>query len=174
METITRKKTCCFTGHRPEKLPWKYDETHPDCLRLKAMLADVLHALYTNGVRHFICGMALGSDMYFGEAVVALRDEHPDVTLEAAIPFDGQDRRWSADLRLRYARLAEECDERTVLSREYTHECMLERNRYMVDRSSILVAVYDGRSGGTRYTIRYAVSKGLGVIQLPPVTPDRD
>lgn len=173
MDTITREKTCCFTGHRPDKLPWRYDETHPDCLRLKAVIADVLHSLYANGIRHFICGMALGADMYFGEAVVALRDEHPDVTLEAAIPCAGQDRKWSPELRLRYARLTEECDERTVLSGEYTRAAMLARNRYMVDRSSILVAVYDGRPGGTQHTIRYAVSQGLGVVQLPPVMPDR-
>ena len=168
MNVKTRENTCCFTGHRAEKLPWKYNEADPECLRLKDVILDVLGMLYDEGFRHFICGMATGADMYFGEAVIDLRAEHPDVTLEAAVPFAGQERSWPLKARLRYARLAEACNERTVLSDAYTRSCMLERNRYMVDHSSVLVAVYDGRPGGTKYTIRYAVSQGVGVIQIPP------
>ena len=26
------EKTCCFTGHRPEKLPWRDNERDPPCL----------------------------------------------------------------------------------------------------------------------------------------------
>ena len=32
---MDRAKTCCFTGHRPEKLPWRYDEGDSRCLALK-------------------------------------------------------------------------------------------------------------------------------------------
>ena len=46
--------SCCFTGHRPAKLPWRTDESDERCLRLKARLREViaravegrLHALY--------------------------------------------------------------------------------------------------------------------------------
>ena len=44
---------------------------------------------------------------------------------------------------------------------------MMRRNRYMVDRSSVLVACYDGKPGGTWNTIRYAMDKDVEVIQLP-------
>lgn len=161
-----RELTCCFTGHRAEKLPWKYNEKDPACLTLKRTLSDVLAAVYRNGYRHFICGMASGADLYFGEAVVALRDEHPDVTLEAAIPHEGQSDRWPDPLRRRYFRLAEECDVRTVLHSRYTSECMMDRNRYMVDHSKLLIAVYNGNSGGTRNTILYARRQGLDIIQM--------
>lgn len=30
---------CAFTGHRPSKLPWKYDENDKRCIELKAVLA---------------------------------------------------------------------------------------------------------------------------------------
>lgn len=165
MTDTEKEKTCCFTGHR--RLPWGDDERSPGCRRLKTALADVLQAVYTSGYRHFICGMAFGADLCFGEAVVALRDEHPGVTLEAAIPFDGQDAQWPAGTRLRYARLAEECDLRTVLRGEYSPTCMMDRNRYMVDRSGLLIAVFDGRAGGTKNTIAYAAAQGLQIIQLP-------
>lgn len=68
------------------------------------------------GVRHFICGMATGCDMFFAEAVLALRERRPDVTLEAAVPCEEQDRRWTHGLSERYDRLLAECDSRTLVS----------------------------------------------------------
>ncbi len=165
---MEREKTCCFTGHRAEKLPWRNDERAPGCLRLKAALADVLSSLYAGGVRHFICGMATGADMYFGEAVCALREEHPDVMLEAAVPFQGQEQRWDERWRRRYFRLAESCDKITVLHSAYTPTCMRDRNQYMVDASGVLVAVYNGERGGTQSTMLYAMRQGLEIIELSP------
>lgn len=161
-----RTITCCFTGHRVEKLPWKDNENDPACRALKKRIADVLAALYGAGYRHFICGMATGADLYFGEAVVALREEKSDVTLEAAIPFDGQSDRWPSQLRARYFRLAEECDEKTILHPIYTPDCMMDRNRYMVDHANLLIAVYNGGPGGTRNTMLYAMRQNIEIIQL--------
>lgn len=159
-------KTCAFTGHRAEKLPWGYDETDPRCLALKARLRDVIHSLYSSGCRHFICGMATGCDLYFGEAVVSLREEKPDITIEAAIPYEGQADKWSASTRRRYFRLAEECDRQTILHHDYTPDCMMDRNRYMVDHADVLVAVYSGESGGTRATMLYAMRQGKQIVEL--------
>ena len=160
-------KTCCFTGHRADKLPWRDNEYAPACMALKAAIVDVLATLYASGYRHFICGMATGADVYCGEAVVALRSEHPDVTLEAAIPYAGQESRWPQRWKDRYFRLAEECDKLTVLHQTYTPDCMMDRNRYMVDASQLLVAVYNGSPGGTRNTMLYAMRRGIEIIELP-------
>lgn len=164
---MEHEKICCFTGHRADKLPWGNNERAVECLTLKAAIADILSSLYADHFRHFICGMATGADMYFGEAVIALRDEHPDVTLEAAIPHAGQEIRWPRRWQDRYFRLAEECDKLTVLHRSYTPDCMMDRNRYMVDRSQLLVAVYNGSPGGTRNTMLYAIRQGVKIIELP-------
>ena len=85
-----RPISCCFTGHRPEKLPWGEDESDPRCIKLKRKLADILDVAYEEEFRHFICGMARGCDFYFAEAVIALRACRPDVTLEAAVPCRSQ------------------------------------------------------------------------------------
>ena len=142
--------TCCFTGHRAEKLPWKQNERDPRCLALKAGIADVLSSLYAAGCRHFICGMATGCDMYFGEAVVALRSEHPDVFLEAAIPYEGQSERWDDALRRRYFRLAEECDKQSILHRGYTPDCSSNEN---------LTSSEEDFSSGQRSCTRGAASR---------------
>ena len=82
--------SCCFTGHRPSKLPWGYREDDLRCLDLKMDIVQALVELYGRGYRHFLCGMAEGCDLYFAESVLMLRQVHSDVTLEAAVPFRGQ------------------------------------------------------------------------------------
>ena len=32
---MDKASTCCFTGHRPDKLPWGSRESDPRCLTLK-------------------------------------------------------------------------------------------------------------------------------------------
>ena len=58
-------KTCAFTGHRPQSLPFGFDESDKRCTSLKSVMRDQIVALIENeGVTHFITGMALGVDMY--------------------------------------------------------------------------------------------------------------
>ncbi len=164
---VERANNCCFTGHRDVKLPWRDNEDDRRCEALKESIYDAVEAVYRSGRRHFICGMATGCDFYFCEAVIELRESHPDVTLEAAIPFEGQAKSWNDSQRRRYERLIAECDYHTVVQKEYSPECYMRRNRYMVDSSSVLIAAYNGRSGGTMSTLLYAIRNGLEVIQLP-------
>ena len=166
-----RPVSCCFTGHRPAKLPWRYDESDPKCLALKGRIRDAVETAYEQGYRHFLCGMAQGCDLYFCECVLALREGHPDVTVEAAIPCPSQADAWPADQRERYARLVAACDYETVVSAKYTSSCMQRRDRYMVDHASLLIAVFDGSPGGTRYTVQYAMGRGLDIVDLPVAAP---
>ena len=161
-----RAHSCCFTGHRPMKLPWGMNERDPRCTALKLELAARLEAIYALGYRHFLCGMAIGCDMYFAEAVLALREVHGDVTLEAAIPFGDQPGRWDEAQRRRYNSLIDRADKVTVLQIGYTSDCMMQRNRYMVDRSSLLLACFDGRPGGTMNTILYAERSGVKTVVI--------
>lgn len=164
-----REYTCCFTGHRPEKLPWGTDETDGRCVSLKRRLYDAVESAYAEGMRHFICGMARGCDFYFAEAVLALRERVGDVTLEAAVPCPTQADGWPAEDRERWRGLLAECDMETMVQERYTQGCMLRRNRYMVDHSALVIAVYDGTSGGTRRTLEYALRQGVSFVDLPPV-----
>lgn len=164
-----RTHTCCFTGHRPEKLPWGTREDDPRCAALKRKLSDVLEAAYGEGMRHFICGMARGCDFYFAEAVIALREKYGDVVLEAAVPCRTQADKWPEEDAGRWKNILRQCDLETMVQTEYTQGCMLRRNRYMVDHSALVIAVYDGSSGGTRYTLDYALRKNVPFVDIPPV-----
>lgn len=163
-----REVSCCFTGHRPNKLPWRYQETDPRCLGLKRRMMDAVEIAFAQGFRHFLCGMAQGCDLYFCECALALRAQHPgEVTVEAAIPCPTQASAWPAAERARYARLVAACDMETVVSQQYTPYCMQRRDRYMVDRSALMIAAFDGTAGGTRYTMEYAMKRGLSIVDLP-------
>ena len=57
---IDTHHTCCFTGHRTDKLPWGEEETDPRCTELKQSITREITSLYQRGFRHFISGMAMG------------------------------------------------------------------------------------------------------------------
>ena len=163
---MDKEKTCCFTGHRPSKLPWGQNENDPRCIAVKQELASRLEGIYETGFRHFMCGMAIGCDMYFAEAVLALREKHPDISLEAVIPCGTQPDRWAKPLRMRYTSLLDRCDSVKVLQIMYSRDCMMRRNKYMVDNSSLLLGCFMGIPGGTMNTIVYAERSGLKVVLI--------
>ena len=138
-------KTCAFTGHRPQSLPFGFDESDKRCTSLKSVMRDQIVALIENeGVTHFITGMALGVDMYAAEIVLDLKSKYPHITLESAIPCETQAIKWSVASRERYYNIAAKCDKETMLQREYTSDCMDKRNRYMVDHADYILAVWNG------------------------------
>ena len=61
-DKLDANRCCAFTGHRPAKFPWKYDEKAPRCVELKAVLAHQIDKLAAAGVTDFFTGMALGVD----------------------------------------------------------------------------------------------------------------
>lgn len=161
-----KETTCCFSGHRPMKLPWGMREGDPRCQKMKSWISEALEELYSSGYRRFICGMAIGCDMIFAEAVIALRQVHPDVILEGAVPCDDQASRWNKAQKQHYAELISSADVIKTFQPNYSGNCMQRRNEYMVDEASLLLACYDGRPGGTMKTILYAQRQGLEVRVL--------
>ncbi len=159
--------TCCFTGHRPDKLPWGTEEGDPRCVQLKYAIADAVRKAYDEGYRHFICGMARGCDLYFAWEVLELRHQFPQVTLEAARPFEGQANGWPEEEQNHYHQVLDQCDYEVLVQHHYDRGCFSRRNHYMVDRASRLIAAYDGEPrGGTASTVLYALRNQLNVEVL--------
>ena len=90
------RKACAFTGHRPKKLPWGYNEKDMRCVALKAELERQIRLLIQEGVMDFLSGMAEGIDLLAAEIVLNLRAEYPDIKLHCILPCRGQEAEWSA------------------------------------------------------------------------------
>lgn len=163
-----REKSLCFTGHRPQKLPYGMDEDHDMCRRLKARLRTDIEAKIQAGVENFYCGMAWGTDIWCGEIVQDLKAQYPHIRLIACIPHIGQEKGWNEGYIARYHSLLQSADESIVFYDHYVKGCMQKRNRYMVDATAHMIAVFNGSPGGTKSTIEYAKRKGLDIILLDP------
>ena len=113
-------KTCAFTGHRPQNLPFGFNEEDERCIDLKKTLREqIINLIENEGVTHFISGMAIGVDMYAAEIVLGLKASYPGITLESAIPCESQAAKWSEALRDRYFDIASKCDKETLIQTHY-------------------------------------------------------
>lgn len=161
-------RRCAFTGYRPQKMPFGFDETDPRCIDFKKRVQATIHTLYDMGYRHFISGGALGMDMFAAEAVVELRKQHPEVILEMVSPFDDQATKWSPELRARHDWLFAQADITTATGHAYTRSAMFRRNHYLVDNADLLLAAFDGQPGGTAMTCELARRYDVPVMKIKP------
>ena len=90
----------------------------------------------------------------------------PGLRLVAVIPFRGQESRFPAADRERFRRVLAAADHSVTLSPSYHAGCYAVRNNYLVEHAALLVAWYDGSPGGTHYTVRRALGRGLEFINL--------
>lgn len=154
-----RYATACFTGHR--SLP---RESEAD---IRAVTERAVRDLILCGYDTFLTGGALGFDTLAQLTAVRLRREFPYLRVVMVIPCQNQDAPWSERDRSLYRTLLRLSDERIVLHEQYTVSCMHERNRYMIDHSSVCIACHDGRvRGGTASTVRYAAQSGIRVVNV--------
>lgn len=153
---LDRSITVAFTGHRSY------------CGEAGGVLADALRELHAVGFRTFLSGMAMGFDLAAAREVLAMRAEYSDVRLVCVVPFMGQEQRFSAADQDLYHGILIQADEVIYVCQNYLPECYSLRNNLLVDKSSLLVAWYDGSVGGTHYTVRRALARGREVQNLHP------
>ena len=167
----TNQNFCAFTGHRPKSFPWKYNEADRECVLLKEVLAAQISALAEQGATDFLSGMALGVDLWCAQIVLGLQEKYPTIKLHCVLPCEGQEIKWAASAQAQYRAILKQASNVVYVSRKYTPDCMLERNRYMVDHASILLAVHNGtQRSGTGATVNYARKLGRKIIVINPLT----
>lgn len=164
-------KTCAFTGHRPQNLPWQFNEADTNCLKLKQILNQQISQLAKNGFTDFLSGMALGSDTWAAEAVLNLRKKNPALKLHCILPCKTQAEKWPVSEQERYQKILAQADSIFFTSRNYHPNCMLERNRFMVEKARLLLAVYNGQPhSGTAAAVRHAQRLGCDIIIINPIS----
>lgn len=154
-----RTVSAAFTGHR------FYDFSQRKFIQER--LTSAISEAYDHGIRNFISGFALGIDLMAAQLVQSLKCNLPGISLTAAIPFEGQAERYNIYDKRVYRRLLELADKVIVLSDCYYPRCFLDRDEFMVENASYLIAYYDGREkGGTYYTVKKARARGIPIINV--------
>ena len=138
----------CFTDHRPEKLA--ISEAEAKTLLRKKIYEQIIQY----GKREFITGMSRGVDIWAAEIVLEAKrnfsDLAADIKLIAALPYSGFEDKWDQEWKNRYSRIIREADYVIEISQKYFRECYQRRNEWMVDHSSLVIALWNGKPGGTK------------------------
>ena len=156
---IPVENTVCFTGHRSIKSEYVSDLT----LKLDV----VIERCISKGFRRFLSGGALGFDTLAAKRVLEAKKKYESVVLSMILPCRDQTKLWTKlpDIN-EYRDLKDAADDIVYIRDFYDPECMIKRNKYMVDNSSLCVAYFGGRAGGTANTVKYAKEKGVAVVNL--------
>lgn len=165
--------SACFTGHREHKLGIDFEKNSKEFMYFKKAIYNKIIEAVENGYTYFYNGMAQGSDLYCAEAVIELREIYTDIKLEAVIPHTGQSNSWSIREKKKYNDVLDKCDKQTLIQNNYTKGCYKKRNQYMVDRSSLLIAIYNGSKGGSKNTIEYAKKKNINIVVIDPIAKQK-
>ena len=164
---INKNSTVCLTGHRPKSLPWGYNENNLSCINFKNKIRIVFEKLINDGFTTFLTGMAEGFDMIGTEILLELKKKH-NLQIIAIVPCLEQEKKWKPNQQIRYRQILQQCDDKIILSSHYTKTCMNERNRFLVEHSSICVACWNGKPSGTGNTVRFARTNGNDLIIINP------
>lgn len=183
--------TYCFTGHRPDKLGGYNWNTKKNQNIMKALRSKIIELINSTNSHEsnfkFICGGALGIDQMAFEICYTLKYStlklNPcKIELELAIPFKKQVSKWfGKDDIDRFYTHQQQADVvtfvDTVKDYEYIggisigdyHPAKMQiRNRYMVNNSDIVIAVWNGTKGGTANCVNYAKKQGKNIVIINP------
>lgn len=146
------------TGHRPSKLGGYSHTAHKRLVRI----AEQWLGENKNRIMSVISGGALGWDQALATACLAV-----DIPFYMYLPFEGFDSKWPEDSRYRLRALCNRAAVSMYVEEPgYAAWKMQSRNARMVDRCDLVLAMWDGSSGGTANCIKYAQSRGRPIINL--------
>lgn len=145
------------TGHRPNKLGGEYNHDGKYSRAIRTKMAEVIEEYKPEAV---ISGMALGVDTLWAMTAIVL-----NVPLIAAVPFVGQESHWPNESQQTYRYLLSKAHKVNIVSAGgYASWKMHARNMWMVDRCNVLLAFWDGTSGGTGNCVGYAQTRENVII----------
>lgn len=179
---LQNRITAHGTGHRPSRfieceLVIAKDAYEPFShfnLQLFQRTQHLVDFLLIQGVRGFITGGALGFDQTLEHILCAIRSQSShiarckdvskvintsDIVHIIAVPCAHQEIKWIKKAQAIYKDLLTKCSYAYYVDkRPYTHTCMLDRDQWMVNHSTITATAFmrNLRQGGTYKTIQMA------------------
>ena len=172
-------KACAFAGYRHDLFDFPDDDGNTRFQALQKVIRRQIIALFYEGYDFFISGMSTGAGMWCAEDVLWLQQSFPSLKLICAIPFFGQEVMWRGWYQKEYNHILSYSYKQVVISPSIEasadiNQYYLARNRWMVDHSDRLIAIYSDDTAparsGSRMTVQYARRKGCKIIYIHPIT----
>lgn len=169
-----RGRTVCISGHREKNiLPYKGDNVYAGLTvsAVKLMLYRYIDMAAEKGYTEFISGLATGTDLWAAAYIIKKKQSNPDLRLIGAMPYLRHAERFPKAYLELLGRVEREADELLTVSevpdiayskRGHASELYRDRNYFMVDRSSAVIAFVNRNSfaSGTVQTVNYAYRSG--------------
>lgn len=153
---------CTFTGQR--QCSRKQADIH-----IRALLTEVIREQVPDV---FLIGMGAGADLLAAQIL-----SEWNIPWEAVMPFEGHYGKWNMSDRRLLDELLSCAESTTYVRQEYSRMAYAMRNRYMIEKSQLCCAYWNGDlKGGTAMTVKLARKKNIDVIQYHPkyglITPE--
>ena len=68
--------------------------------------------------------------------------------------------------KMRFNKIIKKADLVKEINNHYFKGCYQVRNEWMVDRSKLVIAVFNGQKSGTKNTVDYTKRKGIRVVNV--------
>jgi len=144
-----------FTGHRPNKLYKAYEKE--GIILIRDVFIEDLKTLKPDKI---ISGMALGADTAGAAAAIKM-----GIPLAAYVPFIGQEKLWPQKSQDTFNKILDKASEVVIVSEGgYSPAKMQIRNIKMTDDCDVLLALWNGSSGGTANCVKYAEKVGKTIV----------
>ena len=163
--------TVAFAGHRARKMP--YDEKSKEHEKLERILKSEILNTMRNGAPEFYCGYQSGIDTLAALMEINLMEEiGTKANLNIIIPYKKMYNSFDDMQKINADWITDRANNVDVLHEEYTKGCYKERNKKMMQKANILIAVFikDSKHSGTQMTISLAKKKGIEIRIINPVT----
>lgn len=170
---MDRKICCALIGHSPMRFKFGWDEEDIACIRLKLVLLQIIHMLRNNNVTQFMTACDPGVGLWCAEIVNVLRDGDNELQLYCVLPHEEQSTKWAPYLRERYFEMLEKCTYINTVSAHKTSTSQLDAYKYIIDKSDIILSVYDpasARGDDVDKAMDYAEKKKRPTVLIHPDT----
>ena len=159
MENSTH--VCCVKGHSPENLPFGGKESIIDVYKIKIALYQEIDKAIDNGYTCFMNDACRGVNFWATQYILQKRKRNPNIQLKLVVNCDEPIETWCCNDLQTYNSILLHANGIPRFGCEYTHDFMQIKHIYMINKSSLLLAVWNGQASNTKNCIDFAKHKGI-------------